>query len=117
MYCVYVSIFFPKTSCTSAAARGVHPPRLAVDKSQIKSQVTLRVSISQAVVGSMREDMQQATLPIIHYQVDLWACEVSARKFVGVHVYWVTSELKLRHALLAVSEYQRLHLGRVLCDL
>lgn len=104
LYYVYIFILFPKTSCTSAAAQRVHPPRLAVDKSQIESQVTLRVSISQAVVGSMREDMQQATLPIIHYQVDLWACEVSARKFLGLHVYWVTSEFKLRHALLAVSE-------------
>ncbi|CAM9372554.1 unnamed protein product [Pylaiella littoralis] len=65
----------------------------------------LYVATKQAVVGSMREDMKQATLPIIHYQVDLRACEVSARKFLGVHVYWVTSELKLRHALLAVKPY------------
>lgn len=67
--------------------------------------VELYVATKKAVVGSMREDMQQSTLPILHYQLDLWTCEPSGRKFLGWHVYWVTSEFKLRHALLAVKHY------------
>lgn len=51
----------------------------------------------------MQEEIKKALLPIIHYQVDLWACEVSGRKFLGTHVHYVDSSFNLQHALLGVS--------------
>lgn len=51
----------------------------------------------------MREDIAKALLPIIHYQVDVWTCEASGRKFLGTHAHWVDNAFRLQHALLAVS--------------
>ncbi|CAN0196291.1 unnamed protein product [Ascophyllum nodosum] len=53
----------------------------------------------------MQEEIKKALLPIIHYQVDLWACEVSGRKFLGTHVHYVDSSFNLQHALLGVKHY------------
>lgn len=57
----------------------------------------------QAVVGNMREEIEKAPLPIVHYGVDLWTCTRSGRKFIDVHAFHVDSNFTLRHALLAVS--------------
>lgn len=58
---------------------------------------------SQVVVGNLQEEIQKATLPIIHYGLDLWTCKVSGRKYLGTHVFYVDSKFVLRHALIAVS--------------
>ena len=52
----------------------------------------------------MKEEIQKAPLPIIHYGLDLWTCKVSGRKYIDVHVFYVDSDFILRHALIAVSE-------------
>lgn len=57
----------------------------------------------QAVMGNMKEEIEKALLPIIHYGVDLWTCTTSGRKFIDVHAFHVDSNFTLHHALLAVS--------------
>ena len=51
----------------------------------------------------MKEEIDEAPLPIVHYGLDLWTCTRSGRKFMDVHVFLVDSNSILRHALLAVS--------------
>lgn len=57
----------------------------------------------QAVVGNMLEEIGKALLPCVHYGVDLWTCNKFGRKYINVHVFHVSSNFELRHALLAVS--------------
>lgn len=52
----------------------------------------------------MQEEIKKATLPIIHYGLDLWTCKLSGLKYLGIHVFYVDSNFQLRHALLSVSE-------------
>lgn len=58
----------------------------------------------QVVVGGMRDEVEKAPLPILHHMVDLWTCKASGRKFLGFHVFWVTSDFEMKDALLSVSE-------------
>lgn len=58
----------------------------------------------QVVVGNMLEEVKNATLPIVHHEVDAWTCKVSGRKYLGFHVHYVNSDLELKNALLSVSE-------------
>ena len=58
---------------------------------------------SQAVMGNMKEEIDEAPLPIVHYGLDLWTCTRTGRKFIDVHTFLVDSNFTLRHALLAVS--------------
>lgn len=62
---------------------------------------------SQAVLGNVQDEIKEATLPIIHYGLDLWTCKVSWRTYLSVHVSYVDSNFTLRHALLAVSTFPR----------
>lgn len=64
--------------------------------------VCLRPAL-QAVMGNLKEEIENALLPIIHYGLDLWTCTRSGRKFLDVHVFYVDGKFVLRHALLAVS--------------
>ncbi|CAM9505990.1 unnamed protein product [Ectocarpus sp. 8 AP-2014] len=67
--------------------------------------VELYVATKQAVLGNMQEEIKKATLPIIHYGLDLWTCKISWRKYLSVHVSYVDRNFTLRHALLAVKHY------------
>ncbi|CAN0068471.1 unnamed protein product, partial [Pylaiella littoralis] len=67
--------------------------------------VEMFVATKKAVVGNMREEIEKAPLPIVHYGVDLWTCTRSGRKFIDVHAFHVDSNFTLRHALLAVKHY------------
>ena len=65
--------------------------------------VCLRPAL-QAVMGNMKEEIDEAPLPIVHYGLDLWTCTRSGRKFIDVHTFLVDSNFTLRHALLAISD-------------
>lgn len=57
----------------------------------------------QVVVGNMAAEVKSADLPIVHYMLDLWACKVSGKKYLSIHVFFVDQTFALRHALLSVS--------------
>lgn len=56
----------------------------------------------QVVVGNMAAEVKSADLPIVHYMLDLWACKVSGKRYLSIHVFFVDQSLTLRHALLSV---------------
>ena len=64
--------------------------------------VCLRPAL-QAVIGNIKEEIEKAPLPIVHYGLDLWTCTCSGRNVIHVHVFLVDGNFILRHALLAVS--------------
>lgn len=51
----------------------------------------------------MAAEVKSADLPIVHYMLDLWACKVSGKKYLSIHVFFVDQTFTLRHALLSVS--------------
>ena len=58
----------------------------------------------QAVVGDLNEEVEKATLPIVHYMLDGWTCKTSGLKFLGFHVHYVNFAFEMKDALLSVSE-------------
>eukprot|EP00752_Nemacystus_decipiens_P010971 g9750.t1 len=67
--------------------------------------VEMFVAAKKAVVGNMQQEIAKATLPIIHYGLDLCTCKASGRRFLRVYVSYVDSNFALQHALLAVKHY------------
>jgi len=54
-------------------------------------------------VGNMLEEVRKAPLPILHHMIDIWTDKGSGRKFLGVHLFYVTASFEMKHALLCVS--------------
>ena len=57
----------------------------------------------QVVVGNMVEEIKKAPLPIFHQGLDLWTCNVSERKYLAIHGFYVDSKFVLQNVLLSVS--------------
>lgn len=68
------------------------------------ARVDVKCFGTQVVVGNMAEEVKSADLPIVHYMLDLWACKVSGKKYLSIHVFFVDHSFTLRHALLSVSD-------------
>ncbi|CAB1105816.1 unnamed protein product [Ectocarpus sp. CCAP 1310/34] len=49
----------------------------------------------------MVEEVRNAPLPILHHMIDIWADKPSGRKFLGVHVFYVTANFELKQTLLS----------------
>jgi len=52
----------------------------------------------------MLEEVRSAPLPILHHMIDIWTDKPSGRKFLGVHLFYVTANFELKQALISVSE-------------
>lgn len=52
----------------------------------------------------MLEEVRSAPLPILHHMMDIWTDKPSGRKFLGVHLFYVTANFELKHVLISVSE-------------
>ncbi|CAB1098026.1 unnamed protein product [Ectocarpus sp. CCAP 1310/34] len=54
----------------------------------------------------MVEEVRNAPLPILHHMIDIWADKPSGRKFLGVHVFYVTANFELKQTLLSIKRYR-----------
>ena len=63
----------------------------------------LEPPLLQNIVTGLKETTAAAALPIAHFCLDLWTCEVPRKKYLGIHIFWVDDTFKVQHALLAVG--------------
>lgn len=61
------------------------------------------VNVMQVAVRGLLEEVRAALLPIVHSTVDVWTCEVSGKKYLGINIFWVDREFQLHRALVSVS--------------
>lgn len=51
----------------------------------------------------LEAEKKRVCLKNLHFSLDIWTCNVSGKKFLGIHIFWVDEEFKLRNASVAVS--------------
>ncbi|CAN0267242.1 unnamed protein product, partial [Ectocarpus sp. 4 AP-2014] len=68
--------------------------------------VELYCATKKAVLGDMLQEVRRAPLPILHHMIDIWTDKPSGRKFLGVHLFYVTANFELRQALISIKRYR-----------
>lgn len=57
----------------------------------------------QVIVHGLKEEVEAAPLPILHFTLDIWTSKVSGDKYLGMHIFWADSNFSVRHAEIGVS--------------
>ncbi|CAN0341548.1 unnamed protein product, partial [Pylaiella littoralis] len=68
--------------------------------------VELYCATKKAVLGDMLEEVRSAPLPILHHMIDIWTDKPSGRKFLGVHLFYVTANFELKQVLISIKRYR-----------
>ena len=72
-------------------------------------------SLLKKMLKGLPEAIAEALLPIVHFSVDLWACNASEKKYIGIHIFWVNTKGVFKHALVAVRRSPSFIYLRCLC--
>ncbi|CAM9580931.1 unnamed protein product [Scytosiphon promiscuus] len=60
----------------------------------------------KAMMEGLESEQKRVCLKNLHFCLNIWTCNVSGKKFLGVHIFWVDEEFKLRSACIAVKHYR-----------